>query len=149
MISPLFSFCTIPYLVMKLLDNRNWYQNLPSGATSIVGPIKYSTVIKKDLVFPDVSDGKESVCNAGDLGSIPRSGTCPVEGNGYPLQCSCLGIPKDRAAWWTTVHVVAKSQRAWATNTMPDKERLNLFKLENIYTSTTNVSDKFQGPFSL
>ena len=78
----------------------------------MVGPIKYSTVIKKDLVFPGVSDGKESVCNAGDLGSIPRSGICPVEGSGYPLQYSCLGIPKDRVAWWTTVYVVAKSRHA-------------------------------------
>ena len=39
--------------------------------------------------FPAGSDGKESTCNAGDLGSIPRSGRSP-EGNGYPLQYSCL-----------------------------------------------------------
>ena len=40
--------------------------------------------------FPDGSDGKESACNAGDLGSIPGSGRSPGEGNGNPLQYSCL-----------------------------------------------------------
>ena len=40
--------------------------------------------------FPDGSVGKESACNAGDLGSIPRSGRSPGEGNGNPLQYSCL-----------------------------------------------------------
>ena len=37
------------------------------------------------LGFPGGSDGKESACKAGDLGLIPESGRCPVEGNGYPL----------------------------------------------------------------
>ena len=55
-------------------------------------------------------DGKESACNAGDLGLIPGSGRSPGEGNGYPLQCSCLENPMDRGAWWATVHGVAKSQ---------------------------------------
>ena len=43
--------------------------------------------------FLDGSDGQESACNAGDLGSIPGSGTSPGEGNGNPLRYSCLGIP--------------------------------------------------------
>ena len=50
--------------------------------------------------FPGGSDGKESACNEGDLGSIPGSGRFPEEGNGYPLQYSCLESPKDRGAWW-------------------------------------------------
>ena len=62
--------------------------------------------------FPGSSDGKESACNAGDLGSIPGSGRSPGEGNGNPLQDSCLENPMDRGAWWVTVHRVAKSQ-AW------------------------------------
>ena len=41
------------------------------------------------------TDGKESACNAGDAGSIPRLGRCPGEGNGYPLQYSCLENPMD------------------------------------------------------
>ena len=49
--------------------------------------------------------------NAGDVGSIPRSGRPPGEGNGNPLQYSCLGNPMDRGAWQATVHeVVVKSQ---------------------------------------
>ena len=47
------------------------------------------------LVFPSGSDGKASVCNAGDLGSIPGSGRFPGEENGYPLQYSCLRNPMD------------------------------------------------------
>ena len=43
--------------------------------------------------FPGGSDGKESACRVGDLGSIPGLGRSPGEGNGYPLQCSCLRIP--------------------------------------------------------
>ena len=44
------------------------------------------------------SDGKESACNAGDMGSIPGSGRSPGEGNGNPLQYSCLENPMDRGA---------------------------------------------------
>ena len=49
--------------------------------------------------FPCGSDGKASVCNAGDWGSIPGFGRSPGEGNGNPLQYSCLGSPMDRGAW--------------------------------------------------
>ena len=51
------------------------------------------------LGFPGGSDGKASVCNAGDLGLIPESGRSPGEGNGNPLQYSCLENPMDRGAW--------------------------------------------------
>ena len=50
-----------------------------------------------------------SACNAGDLGSIPGLGRSPGEGNGNPLQYSCLENPMDGGAWWATVHGVAKS----------------------------------------
>ena len=49
--------------------------------------------------FPGGSDGKESACKVGDLGLIPGSGRSPGEGNGNPLQCSCLANPVDRRAW--------------------------------------------------
>ena len=52
--------------------------------------------------------GKESPCNAGDSGSTPGSGRSPREGNGNPLQNSCLGIAMDRGAWWATVSGVTK-----------------------------------------
>ena len=61
------------------------------------------------LGFPGGSDSKESAYNAGDLGSIPGSGRSPGEGNGYPLQYSCLENPMDRGAWWAIVLRVAKS----------------------------------------
>ena len=50
--------------------------------------------------FPGGSDSKDSACNAGDLGSIPGLGRSPGQGNGYPLQYSCLENPMDRGAWW-------------------------------------------------
>ena len=46
-------------------------------------------------MFPGGSDGKESACNVGDLGSIPGTGRSPGEGNGNPLQYSCLENPMD------------------------------------------------------
>ena len=54
------------------------------------------------------SDGKESACNARDQSSIPGSGRSPGEGNGHPLQYSCLGNSMDRGAWQVTVHGIAK-----------------------------------------
>ena len=51
-----------------------------------------------------------SVGDIRDLGSIPGLGRSPGEGNGNPLQYSCLENPVDRGAWWVTVHGVAKSQ---------------------------------------
>ena len=60
--------------------------------------------------FPGGSDGKASACNAGDPGSIPGLGRSPGEGNGNPLQYSCLENPMDGGAWQATVHVVTKSQ---------------------------------------
>ena len=59
--------------------------------------------------FPGSSDGKASAYNTGDLGSIPGLGRSPGEGNGTPLQYSCLKNPMDQGAWWATVHVVAES----------------------------------------
>ena len=61
------------------------------------------------LGFPGGSEVKASVCNVGDLGSIPGSGRSPGEGNGNPLQYYCLENPMDGGAWWATVHGVAQS----------------------------------------
>ena len=58
--------------------------------------------------FPGDSDGKESVCSAGDPGSIPRLGRSPGEGNGNSLWYSFLENSMDRGAWLTTVHGVTK-----------------------------------------
>ena len=55
------------------------------------------------------SDGKESACGARDPGWIPESERSPGEGNGNPLQYSCLENSVDRVACWATVHGIAKS----------------------------------------
>ena len=67
------------------------------------------------LGFPGGASGKEKnpPANAGDIrdmGSIPGLGRSPEGGHANPLQYSCLENPKDRGAWWATVHGVAKSQ---------------------------------------
>ena len=58
--------------------------------------------------FPSGSDGKASVCNAGDSGSIPALGRSPGEGNGSPLQYLRLENPMDRGDWQATVRGVAE-----------------------------------------
>ena len=55
------------------------------------------------------SDYKESAWNVGDPGSISESGRSHGEGNGYPLQYSCLENPMDRGGWWATAHRITKS----------------------------------------
>ena len=66
-------------------------------------------VVLFDKKFPGGSDGKVSARNAGDLGSIPGWGRVPGEGNGNPLQYSCLENSMDGEAWWATAHGVTKS----------------------------------------
>ena len=60
--------------------------------------------------FPGCSEGKESICNAGDQGAIPGWGRSPGGRHGNPLQYSCIENSVDRGAWWATVHGVPKSQ---------------------------------------
>ena len=59
--------------------------------------------------FPGGSVVKNLPAKAGDVGSVPGSGRSPGEGNGNPLQYSCLGNPMDRGAWGALVHAVAKN----------------------------------------
>ena len=66
-------------------------------------------ILTDDNYFPGVSDSKESAYNAGDLGLIPGFGRSPGEGNGNPLQYSCLKNAMDRGVWWATVHGVTGS----------------------------------------
>ena len=65
--------------------------------------------------FPGSSEVKASACNVGDLGSIPGLGRSPGEGNGNPLQYSCLENPMDRGAWLAMVHGVAESDMTEGT----------------------------------
>ena len=65
-------------------------------------------VLSLNMGFPGGSVVKNMPSNARDAGSIPGLGRCPGEGNGNPLQYSCLGNPIDRGAWQVTVHGFAK-----------------------------------------
>ena len=73
------------------------------------------------------SDGKESACNAGHPGSIPGSGRFPGEGNGKPLQYSCLENSVDRGAWWGIVYGLSRVRHNWLAHTY-------LFKLVFLYS---------------
>ena len=82
----------------------------------------YTNIILKlfsIMGFPHSSVGKESAHNAGDPGSIPGLGRSPGEGNGKPLQYSCLENPMDRGAWRATVHGVARVGQDLATKPPP------------------------------
>ena len=74
------------------------------------------------LSHQEVLSSKESACNAGDEGDsdwIPESGRSPGEGNGNPLQCSCLKNSTDRGAWQDTVHgVMSQTQLSNSTTTV-------------------------------
>ena len=72
--------------------------------------------------FPSGSDGKESACNAGDLGLIPGLGRSSGERNSNPFQYSCLENPMDRGAWWATAHGVEKSWTQLSDYTFTFKE---------------------------
>ena len=91
--------------------------SLPGESSNLAAVLRISRHIKSRLTskvllgdFPGGSDGEESTCNAGDLGSISGSGRSPGKENRYPLQYSCLENSMDRGAWWATVHEVAKSR---------------------------------------
>ena len=77
----------------------------PKSLQMVIAAVKL-----KDACFPGGSELKASACNAGDPDSVPGSGRSPGEGNGSPLQCSCLEDPRDGGAWWAAVYGVAQSR---------------------------------------
>ena len=85
-----------------------YFQNFFITQIETLYPLPGTT--ERFLGFPDGSDGKESICNVGDLGSIPGLGRSPGEGNANPFQYSCLENSMDRGAWQATVYGVTKSQ---------------------------------------
>ena len=74
--------------------------------------------------FTDGSNGKESACNAGDLGLIPGSGRSPGEGNGNALQYSCLENSMDRRAWHPTDHGVTESDTNEHQSTHASRDKM-------------------------
>ena len=93
--------------------------------------------------FPGSSDSKESACSAGNPDLIPGSGRCPGEGNGKPLQYSCLENPMDRGSWRATVLAVAKS---WTKHYAAD-HTLKLLLPSNILSSKADFPKPVEGLF--
>ena len=89
-----------------LHSNSNYYRGTPLIDTYP----EFDHIYSSRIGFPGVSVVKKRPANAGDAGWIPGVGRSPGEGNGNPLQYSCLGNPMDRVVWWATVHGVTKSQ---------------------------------------
>ena len=83
--------------------------------------------------FPHSSVGKESASSAGNLGSTPGSGRSPGEGNGNPLQYSCLEKPTDRGAWRATVHGVTRVRHDLATKPPPVRWSVLEFSSFSLY----------------
>ena len=90
----------------KVLGRRVYW----GGDAVVINNLSLRGMKQQKGGFPCDSDGKESACHAGELGSIPGLGRCPGGGHGNPLQYSCLENPMDRGAWWATVHGVTKSR---------------------------------------
>ena len=92
-----------------VMDSEVW-RAVVHGVTKGRTRLSDFTSLTKWKVLPRWLSGKESLRQAGDVGLVPGSGKSPGEGNGNPLQYSCLGNPMDRGAWQTTVRGVTKSQ---------------------------------------
>ena len=85
--------------------------------------------------FPDGSDSKESACNAGDPGSVSGLGRSPGEGNGYPLQYSCLENPMNRGAWQAKVHGITVSWTQLSDSHTHTHTLTHLHTIEYLYLS--------------
>ena len=95
------------------------------GVTHSQTQLKQLSSSSQVILMPVGSEGKASACNAGDLGSTLGSRRSPGEGNGNPLQYSCLENPMDRETWWATVHDCKESdttERLHNSNTILSQE---------------------------
>ena len=81
--------------------------------------------------FPGNSGGKESACNAGDVGLIPGSGRSPGEGKGSPLQYSCLENPLDRGAWRATVRGVTRVRHDLVTKSPSSMSKKHVMEVNH------------------
>ena len=88
------------------LCSLQFYSNYPS---IFFHKTQHRIMLSWTMGFLDSSDRKESACNSGDPGLIPRQGRTPGEGNGYPLQYCCLENTMQKGAWQAIVHGVAMS----------------------------------------
>ena len=107
---------------------KSWYQDGYQNVWDTVKVLlreKSMVVNTWDEGFPCTSVSKESVCNAGDLGSIPGSGRSPGEGNDSPIQYSCLGALLDRGTWRATGHGITRVRHGLVTKPPGTWDELN------------------------
>ena len=115
LITTVLTMCPWVSLVAQMVKNlhimqETWDQCLGQEDPLEKGKATHSSILAWRI--SGGSDGKESICNAGDTGdagSVPELGRTPRGGNGYPLQASCLENSTNRGVWWATVHRVTKS----------------------------------------
>ena len=88
------------------IDHMTSFRVLNSSPDDSLKKLNLSSIGERSFLRSSV--GKASAHNVGDLGLIPGLGSSPREGNGNPLQYSCLENPMDRGAWWATVHGIAR-----------------------------------------
>ena len=103
---------SIKMIIISAMQNSSLDQTLCS---SLLIFLKFSLFFCCIILFygvffwvPPLLSGKESTCNAGDMGSVPGLERSLVGGNDNPFLYSCLGNPMDRGAWWAIVHGVTK-----------------------------------------
>ena len=110
---------TVKMCLFTALLRHNWHCNKPHLSINICVPwwnhhrVLFSSYHIPKEGFPGGASGKEPTCQSEDVrgvGPIPESGRSPGGGHGNPLQYSCLERPRNRGAWWATVHRVAKSR---------------------------------------
>ena len=110
-------------LKARALDSHHWQcRFFMSGDVVTLAFISHLLIdhhLPKDVGFPHSSVGKESACSVGDPVSVRGLGRSLGEGNGNPLQYSCLENPMDRGAWQATVHGVTRTGHDLATKPLP------------------------------
>ena len=118
-------------------ESVDWCAAVYVVAKSWTRPSAWKTT-NLPLGFPWWPSGKEYICQAGDMGSIPELGRFPGKGNGNPLQYSCLGKPMDRGVWWVSQwgrkrvrhNLTTKQQPSSALYSLPIAFHLSWFQLK-------------------
>ena len=96
--------CSYLLCLSDVLLSSSWYGNC------LLNCLQFKIILMPSQVVLVVKNPPANTEDAGDMGLIPGSGRSSGEGNGNPLQYSCLEKPMDRGTWWTIVHGVAKIQ---------------------------------------
>ena len=110
----------ITMMVWSVTQSQTFWSVKSSGPWEALLPVKLVDAMARNRAHQGMgvragqkaadSDGKVAAYNAGDPGLNPGLGRSPGEGNGNPLQYSCLENPMDGGSWWATVHGVAKTR---------------------------------------